>query len=115
MPVAKVSTPIAKSAIAEIAKERFGDMVKAVVDTEQQVMVIGVSMHSDAEALLLEEGAQQQNLWGINIYPHKSDDEWIEFDSVINLRPWQGNSTRGVSDPAIQHKIRAIVTQLVKG
>ncbi len=113
MPVTLVSKPIKKSALIEIAKERFGDLAKAVVDIERAIMVVGSSMHADGEALLLEQGSSQENLWGINIYPHKSGDEQIEFDSVINLRPWQGNDTRGVGDPEIQQKIRRIVNQLV--
>ncbi|HSX10562.1 MAG TPA: DUF5674 family protein [Chlamydiales bacterium] len=114
MPTTLVSKPIKKSDLAAIAKERFGNLVKAVVDIEQGLMIIGSSMHADAEALLLEQGSQQQNLWGINIYPQKPPTDWIEFDSVINLRPWQGNDTRGVDDPAIQEKIKQIVNQLVE-
>lgn len=108
-----VLKPIEKNVILELAKGRFGDLAKAVVDIERGIMVVDVSMHVDAETLLLEQGSQQENLWGINLYPKKSKDDWIEFDSVINLRPWQGNDSRGVDDPALQHKIKQIVNQLV--
>lgn len=89
-------------------------LVKAVVDIKQAIMVAGVSMHSDAETLLLERGSEQENLWGINLYLKKSRDDWIEYDSMINLRPWQDNDSRGVDNPAIRQKIREIVNQLVK-
>lgn len=89
-------------------------LVKAVVDIKRGIMVAGVSMHSDAETLLLEQGSEQEDLWGINLYLKKSYDEWIEYDSMINLRPWQDNDSRGVDDPAIRQKIREIVNLLVK-
>jgi len=114
MPIRIIEDTIDKSELAEIAKERYGDLVKAVVDIERKVMSIGAELHSDAEALLLEEGSEQQHLWGINIYPDKSGEELIEFDSVINLRPGQGNRSRGVTDPEIRQKIIDIVSQLVK-
>jgi hypothetical protein len=93
---------------------RFGGLVKAVVDVERAIMIAGVAMHSDAEELLLEKGSKQDDLWGINLYLQESGDEWIEFDSVINLRPSQGNNSRGVDDPAIRQKILKIVNLLVK-
>jgi hypothetical protein len=70
-------------------------------------------MHADEELVLLEEGSLQENLWGINIYPYKSEDKWIEFDSMINLRPSFGNKTRGVDDVKIQERIKKIVDALV--
>jgi len=114
MPISLIEKPIEKSELSEIAKERFGDLVKAVVDIERGIMAIGGELHSDEEALLLEEGSKQKNLWGINIYPDKSGEELIEFDSMINLRPSQGNRSRDVLDLTTRQKIKEIVTQLIK-
>jgi uncharacterized protein DUF5674 len=114
MPTSFIQEPIEKSELSEIAKERFGDLVKAVVDIEQGIMVIGAELHSDEEALLIENGSQQKNLWGINLYPEKSGEEFIEFDSMINLRPSQGNRSRDVLDPAARKRIKEIVNQLIK-
>jgi hypothetical protein len=114
MPIRTIEDTIKKSDLVEVAKERFGDLVKAVVDIERRVISIGAELHSDSEALLLEQGSEQQHLWGINLYPGKSGDELVEFDSVINLRPSQGNRSRGVNDPAIRQKIMDIVEQLVQ-
>ncbi len=114
MPIRHIEKQIEKSELSELAKERFGDLVKAVVDIRRRVMLVGAELHSDEEALLLEQGSQQQDLWGINIYPDKSGEELIEFDSMINLRPSQGNRSRGVNDPEIRQKIIEIVKQLVK-
>lgn len=89
-------------------------LVKVVVDVRRAIMIAGTPMHSDAETLLLEQGSRQEDLWGINLYLKKSRDEWIEYDSMINLRPWQDNNSRGVDNPAIRQKIREIVEHLVK-
>jgi len=97
----------------ERAKKMFGNMLKAVVDIEKGIMAIDGELHADLEALLMENGSDGKNLWGINIYPEIKDDNWIEFDSVINLRPSQGNRSRGVEDPIIQKKIIEIVNKLV--
>ena len=103
-----------RSELVAIASEQFGDMVKAVVDVEREIMALGGELHSDEEALLLDDGSSQRNLWGINIYPSADEADWIEYDSMINVRPSQGNRTRGVEDDALRAKIRRIVTELVK-
>ena len=91
-----------------------GEYVKAVVDIAKEIMVVDAELHSDEEAILLEAGSKQQNLWGINIYPQKSKEEWIEFDSMINIRPKQNNRSRGVEDPETRSKIIEIVNNLIK-
>jgi hypothetical protein len=88
--------------------------VKAVVDIKRRVMAIGGELHADEEAVLLEQGSTQENLWGINLYPGRNDEEFIEFDSMINLRPSQGNRSRGVDDAAIRESIVAVVRGLVR-
>lgn len=100
--------------LKNLAKETFGDLVKAVVDVEKEIMVVGGELHSDEEALLIEMGSKQENLWGINLYPEIETEDWIEFDSIINLRPSFGNKTRGVDNPKIRQKIIEIVNKLVK-
>jgi len=96
-----------------MAKAQFGDMVKAVVDVERGLMAIGGELHSDDEALLLEDGSNQLHLWGINLYPAIGDENWIEFDSMINIRPSQGNRSRAVDDPGTRKTILAVVSRLV--
>jgi hypothetical protein len=113
MPMQIVSAPITRDELRVIAGQQFGDFVKAVVDVQGGVMAIGAELHADEEALLLEQGARQADLWGINLYPDRTDDELIEFDSMINVRPSQGNRSRGVDDATVQAMIRAIVGRLV--
>ncbi len=115
MPTKMIEQQVQKADLLDLElKSRYGALVKAVVDVERAIMIAGMAMHSDGEEILLENGSKQANLWGINLYLQQSGDEWIEYDSVINLRPSQGNDSRGVDDPLIRQKIREIVDQLVK-
>lgn len=110
-----VRNPIPRSEVERLAGEQFGDMVKAVVDVEREIMAIAGELHSDQEALLLDDGSRQDDLWGINLYPGQTGDDWIEYDSMINLRPSQGNRSRGVEDSRTRERIRQIVDDLVAG
>ena len=92
----------------------FGNMVKAVVDVDREIIAVDAELHSDLEALLLEDGAKQKNLWGINLYPELKGEEFVEFDSMINMRPSQGNKSRGVDDTKIAGKIIEIVGKRIK-
>ena len=109
-----IREPIAIQEVKEIAQRRFGDMAKACVDIQRRVMAIGGELHSDDEAVLLQDGSRQADVWGINIYPDESDDAWIEFDSMINVRPGQGNRSRAVEDVALQLEIRRVVDSLIR-
>jgi len=105
---------ISLSELREMAKRMFGNLVKAVVDMEREVMAVDGELHADEQALLLEQGSKQQNIWGINIYPDKTGNEFIEFDFVINIRPLQKNRSRGVENKEFQKKILEIVNNLIK-
>lgn len=104
---------ISRSEVEDLARDQFGDMVKAVVDIERQVLAIAGELHSDQEALLIDDGSRQDDLWGINLYPGRPAEEWIEYDSMINLRPSQGNRSRDVEDSDIRRRIQKIVETLV--
>ena len=97
-----------------MAENQFGSLVKAVVDIEKKILAIGGEMHADEEAHLIDEGSSQENLWGINIHPEKAMPERIEFDSMINIRPYLGNRSRGVENTATQKTIIEIVSKLIK-
>lgn len=109
-----ITKSLSLAELEKIAEERFGDMVKAVVDIEKKVMVIGGEMHADEEQILLERESRQENLWGINLYPEMFDTvEFVEFDSMINIRPRQNNRSRGVENTETQKKILEIVKNLI--
>ncbi len=108
------SRPIGMDELQAMARERFGDLVKGVVDLRRGVLVLDADLHADQEAELLAEGSAQADLWGINLYPDLPEADWLEFDSMINLRPSSGNRSRGVDDPATREAIRTLVEQLVR-
>lgn len=115
MDIKIIKAAITKSELRELAKEQFGDFVKAVVDIGRGIMAIGGELHADEEAVLLDEGSVQRDLWGINLYPDLPSEQWIEYDSMINVRPSQGNRSRNVEEPVLRTKIVSIVTSLVQG
>jgi hypothetical protein len=97
-----------------LAGLRFGDMVKGVVDLQRGIMLLDAELHADQEAELLGDGSAQEDLWGINLYPEIAGPDWLEFDSMINLRPSFGNRSRGVDDPATREAIASLVHRLVR-
>lgn len=100
--------------LLQIAKDGFGDLVKVVVDVDREIIAIDAELHSDLEALCLENGSRQNTLWGINYYPEMEGEDFIEFDSMINLRPSQDNLSRGVEDEGIRKKIIEISEKWIK-
>jgi hypothetical protein len=104
-----ITEPLTKTALQDIANERFGDMVKGVVDVEKGTLALGGELHADIEAFLLDHGSVQANLWGINLYPAMTFPELVEFDSMINIRPSQGNKSRGVENVDTQKQILEVV------
>lgn len=91
----------------------FGDMIKAVVDVKLGVLGLDAELHADIEKEMLAQGSRQSNLWGINLYPEIDGDDFIEFDSLINIRPYQGNRSRDVQDPVVRKQIVDIVNSLI--
>ncbi len=109
-----VSEPIAIDDLRALVPGRFRDFVKAVVDLRRGVMLLDADMHADQEAALLAEGSQQGDLWGINLYPQLDGPDWLEFDSMINLRPSFGNRSRGVDDLSTRERISTLVDTMVR-
>ena len=108
-----INGPVSLADLKAMAQGGFGNLVKAVVDVDREIMAVDGELHADEEALLLENGSQQRNLWGINIYPELEGTDRIEFDSLINIRPSQGNRSRGVDNLAIREKIIHVVHKLI--
>ena len=106
---------IGVSELEEMAKKMHGNLVKAMVDIEKEIISVDAPMHSDLlELLIQKEDSQPKNLWGINIHPDKTGEDFIEFDSMINLRPSQGNRSRGVENKETQTKIVEVVRKRLK-
>ncbi|MDP2638816.1 MAG: DUF5674 family protein [Candidatus Azambacteria bacterium] len=113
MEIKIVKDAISKKELEKIAENQFGSVVKAVVDIEKEIIAIGGDLHADEEASLLQQGSSQENLWGINLYIDKPENKFIEFDSMINVRPSQNNRTRGVESLDVQKKIRDVISKLI--
>ena len=105
--------PISFNELNKMAAAGFGDMVKAVVDIDREIIAVDAQLHSDLEALFLGNGSKQANLWGINFYPQAGEEDFIEYDSMINIRPSAGNRSRGVENEAVRKKIIEVVAQWV--
>lgn len=107
---------ISLTGLKDMATRTFGNLVKAVVDVERNLLVVDAELHADEETFLLENGSRQDDLWGINLYPEfpKSDENFVEFDSMINIRPLADNKSRSVDNPDIRAKILRIVGEWVQ-
>ncbi|MDI6641023.1 MAG: DUF5674 family protein [Elusimicrobiota bacterium] len=102
-----------KEEMLKLAEEYFGDMVKVVVDIEREIIGAGGELHTDAEELLLKDGSKQEDLWGINYYPHLEDDARIEYSAVINIRPRNGNYSFEIQNETVREKIKKIVDKIL--
>lgn len=109
-----ITQSVTLNEIKAMAVATFGNLVKAVVDVERELIAVDAELHSDLEALLLEDGSKQKSLWGINLYPEIQGEDFVEFDSMINMRPSQGNRSHGVEDKELRKKIIEIVAKRVK-
>ncbi len=108
----KIVKETSLSELKKMSENFFGNMVKAVIDIEKKLIAVDAELHSDLEAFLLEDGSKQRNLWGINFYPEEK--ELVEFDSMINIRPSQNNSSRGVESELIRKEILEIIEKQVR-
>lgn len=110
----KIIDKISVAELQEMAQKMFGDLVKADVDIEKNIIIIDMPMHYDGEQDLLQCGSKQKDIWGINLHPADyGTDDFIEFDSMINIRPSQGNATRDILDQTVRERIKAIVDEVV--
>lgn len=105
---------ITRAELKELAKDTFGDMIKCVADVELGIMAIDADMHADLERLLLSNGSAGENLWGFNLWVDEEGEGFIEFDSLINIRSWQGNPSRDVLSSEVRKKIAVIVSKYIQ-
>lgn len=108
-----IKATISRDDLRVLAQAQYQDMVKAVVDVEQKIVGVGGEFHIDIQSLMVEqEQARGDTTWGINLYVNKTGDDFIEFDSMINLKPLLGNRTRNVESEEIREQIKGIVQRL---
>lgn len=105
--------PIEPGELRVLVERFFEDMVKYVVDVERGVIAIGGELHADAEAMLLERGSRQSDLWGANYLPGRGEEGCVEYTSLINIRPAQDNRSMEVQEQGIRDRIRELTFRLV--
>ena len=108
-----LNSPISRAILKEYAANTFGDMIKCVADVDKGLLAIDADLHADLERMLLENGSEQTSLWGFNLYPDETGEDFIEYDSLINIRSWQGNPSRDVLDKDVREKIALIVDKFI--
>jgi len=106
---------ITRAELAALAENTFGDMIKCVADVRLGSLALDAELHADLERLLLENGSAGEDLWGFNLYPEEEGEDFIEYDSLINIRSWQNNPTRDVLDPDIREAIKRLVERFIIG
>ena len=106
---------ITRAELAALAENTFGDMIKCVAEVRLGSLALDAELHADLERLLLENGSAEEDLWGFNLYPEEEGEDFIEYDSLINIRSWQNNPTRDVLDPDIREAIKRLVEQFIIG
>lgn len=107
-----VADTITREEMSEIAKEFYGNMIKGVVDVENEIIALGGEYHMDANMILMEHGSRQDHVWGFNIYLDRNDD-WLEYVSLINIRPAAGNRSMFIEDQELCQKIKKIITKKI--
>jgi hypothetical protein len=113
MDIKVFNSQVSKEELSALAKSGYGDMVKGVVDINKHLLALGGELHSDCEQVLLDQGSKQADLWGFNIYPEKTREEYLEYTSMINIRPRQGNMDRDIKDLNLRRQIKNIVDEMV--
>ena len=92
--------------------QEYEKMIKIVVDIRRRVLSGGGEMHSDCETVLLEDGSEQDDLWGANWYPAEGR---IEFESLINIRPRLGNRNVLIQDENVRRQVESVARDLLGG
>ena len=92
--------------------EELKTYIKLAVDIRRRLIAGGGALHADCEAALLENGSQQTDIWGADWFPASQE---VRFESLINIRPIQGNRSLSISDPTLRTTIEAIVRERFAG
>jgi hypothetical protein len=112
-PIVVTDRPLSREELRRLVLLFFEDLVKYVVDVERRVVAVGGELHADAEALLLEAGSRQENLWGANYYPGRGEASCIEYTALVNIRPAQANRSMEVEDADLRRRIRELTFELI--
>ncbi len=92
--------------------ETLGTYIKLAVDIRRGVLAGGGALHADCEAVLLEDGSRQEDVWGADWIPGAQQ---VTFESLINIRPRQNNPSLEILDSGIRERVAEIVKPLLGG
>ena len=87
--------------------EALETYIKLAVDVRRGILAEGGIMHADCEAVLLEDGSQQEDVWGADWDPAAQQ---VTFEALINIRPRQDNPSMEI----LAANTREAVAQVVK-
>lgn len=113
MEILIVREPVDKKTLDALAQTWHHTLVKGVADIKTGLVALGGEWHMDANTKLIAEGSEQPNLWGFNIYQKEKGDEAIEYNSLINIRPAQGNRSMDITNEETQKAVRRVVALAV--
>ena len=113
MNIVVVEDKITVNELREIAKEFYVSMIKGVVDIEKSVVAFGGEYHIDANIVLMDNGSKQKDIWGFNIYFDRPREEWLKYNSLINIRPLAGNNEMDVQNEDIRNKMKEVINSKI--
>jgi hypothetical protein len=108
-----IKKPIKINELWETKESDFQEMLKIVVDIEREIVAIDAELYADLESILLENGSNQKDIWGANVYPDRIGEDFLEYTAFINIRPSQNNKSMEIIDQEIQRKVKEIATRLL--
>jgi hypothetical protein len=106
-----IREPATIEQIKQMAKTFNGVMIKLAVDVKRSILAGGGALHADCEQLLLEDGSQQEDVWGADWYP---DSREVNFEALINIRPRQQNFDLELQNSELREQVEAIVRRLLE-
>ncbi len=90
--------------------EELEEYVKLAVDIRRGILAGGGALHADCEAVLLEDGSRQEDIWGADwiLSTHE-----VRYEALINTRPGQGNFSMTIEKPETREQIERVVRKLL--
>jgi hypothetical protein len=108
-----IRAPLSSADVLELAGRDFGDMIKVVVDIKRGIMAAGGELHADSEALLVNDGSAEEDIWGANFYPEREPGKRLEYSAMLNIRPAHGNRSQDIGSEKVRTALRAVVERLM--
>lgn len=104
------SIPYTKEEIKKL-REVFDTYIKTVIDVEMKICSAGCDRHFESEQILLRQGSKQSDIWGGGI---DMDTKEIDFNSFINIRSADNNSSNDILDPKMRKMYKKLTEYFFK-